>query len=305
MKVERLISILMLLLNKRKLTAKELSEYFEVSIRTIQRDMDTLCGAGIPIYGDVGKYGGYKLTENYKLDRSFLTTKEMDSLVVMLRGFSDTLFSDSIKTILEKMGGLNKNSSAIGKFRIDLTPWGADKGFQETLNSINKAMDESRLISFEYYDLYNKKTVRKVEPYITILKGGSWYIYAFCMLREKFRLFKIGRIFDLEVLEKEFTPRDNIEDPAELGKKDLKRENCEITIRFSSAVRGRIPDFFDPRRALENDKGDYIYKTSSPVDEWLISIIMSFGGDAEVLKPESLRDEIKKRIKKSISLYKL
>ncbi|MDA3810475.1 MAG: YafY family protein [Spirochaetaceae bacterium] len=199
MKVERLISILMLLLNKRKLTAKELAEYFEVSVRTIQRDMDTLCSAGIPIYGDVGKYGGYQLTENYKLDRSFLTVNEMDTLVTMLKGFSDTLFNDSIKTILEKMGGLNKTSTNLGNFQIDMTPWGADKGFLETLNHINKAIEEKRFVSFEYYDLYNNKTLRKVEPYITILKSGSWYIYGYCLLREEYRLFKISRIFELHI----------------------------------------------------------------------------------------------------------
>lgn len=92
MKIERLISILMLLLSKRKLTAKEMSEYFEVSVRTIQRDIDTLCSAGIPIYGDVGKYGGYQLTKNYKLDRTFLSKKEMDTLVVVLKGFGNPRF---------------------------------------------------------------------------------------------------------------------------------------------------------------------------------------------------------------------
>ncbi|MBI9100522.1 MAG: HTH domain-containing protein [Spirochaetaceae bacterium] len=188
MKVERLISILMLLLNKRKLTAKELAKYFEVSVRTIQRDMDTLSAAGIPLYGDVGMHGGYQLTENYKLERSFLTAKEMDTLIVMLRGFSDTLFTDSIRTILEKMGGINKNSPSLGNLHIDMTPWGADRDFQENLNRINSAIEESCLISFEYYDLYNSKTIRTVEPYTIMLKSNSWYLYG-CVKNTAFLRF--------------------------------------------------------------------------------------------------------------------
>jgi predicted DNA-binding transcriptional regulator YafY len=305
MKVERLISILMLLLNKRKLTAKELSGYFEVSIRTIQRDMDTLCNAGIPIYGDVGKYGGYQLTENYKLDRNFLTGKEMDTLVTMLKGFSDTLFSDSIRTILEKMGGFNKNTTSLGNLHIDMTPWGADKGFLETLNLINNAIEEKRLISFEYYDLYNNKTIRQVEPYISILKVGSWYIYAYCLKRKEYRVFKISRIFELRILQKTFEKRDNVGDPSQIGTMDLTRESSKIKIRFSPDSRGKIPDFFDPRIVEEDEMGRLIFDTSFPIDEWLISVIMSFGGDAEVLEPESLRKEIIRRIKKSYSLYQL
>ena len=305
MKVERLISILMLLLNKRKLTAKELSEYFEVSIRTIQRDIETLCGAGIPIYGDVGKHGGYQLTENYKLDRNFLTFNEMDTLIVMLKGFSDTLFSDSIRTILEKMGGFNKKSSNLGSLHIDMTPWGADRGFLDTLNQINKAIEEKRFISFEYYDLYNKKTVRKVEPYITILKGGSWYIYGFCLLREEYRLFKISRIFELKLKQQRFFRREDVGDLSSMGKLDRERDSTNIKIRFSLDARGKIPDFFDPRKAIDDGIGGMIFNVSFPIDEWLISIIMSFGGDAEVLEPQSLREEIKERIKKSILLYKL
>ena len=152
MKVERLISILMLLLNRKKLTARELAEYFEVSVRTIQRDIDSLCEAGIPVYGDVGQSGGYQLTDNYKLDRSFLTAQEMNTLVTMLNGFSDTMFGDSIRSVLEKIGGIN-SGRGLRTLQIDLTPWGSGSSFNDMLELISKAIEQCRLIRIEYYDL--------------------------------------------------------------------------------------------------------------------------------------------------------
>lgn len=300
-----MISILMLLLNKRKLTAKELSEYFEVSVRTIQRDMDTLCNAGIPIYGDVGKYGGYQLTENYKLNRSFLTLKEMDTLVVMLRGFKDTLFTDSIRTILEKMGSLNKTSPSINNFHIDMAPWGAESEFAEKLNAINKAIEEQRILSFKYYDLYSKKTDRTIEPYTILLKSNSWYIYGYCLLREEYRMFKITRIYDLDILTNHFVPRDDVLEPDMIGKADNDRESTTFKIRFAPQLRSRIPDYFDLDKSIEEDDGSIVHISSFPVDEWLYSLFMSFGSGAEILEPRWLRDEVINRIKKMNILYKL
>ncbi len=295
----------MLLLNKKKLTAKELSEYFEVSVRTIQRDIDSLCSAGIPIYGDVGKYGGYQLTENYKMDRTFLSEKEMDSLVIMLKGFSDTLFSDSIRTILEKMNGFDKKGSIQSNMHIDLTPWGSSSEFQAALNLINQSIEEKNIISFDYYDLYNNQTIRKVEPYITVLKGGSWYLYAYCLLRENYRLFKICRIFDLNTTCDKFVERDDIKDFSAVNKVGYSRKEEQIKFRFSPEAKGRIPDFFDPREAVKCGDGSILYNISFPIDEWLISIILGLGEYVEILEPEFLREEIKNRIKKSILLYKL
>lgn len=295
----------MLLLHRRKVTARELADYFEVSVRTIQRDMDTLCGAGIPIYGDVGKQGGYQLTENYRLDRSFLTRKEMDTLVPMLRGFSDTLFDDSLRTILEKVAGIKGEPSSFSHLRIDMTPWGAERDFHEVLNLIDNALKNHFLLTFEYFDLYNRKTERTAEPYTIILKGGSWYLYAYCLLREEYRLFKISRIFELRCDHQRFIPRSGSEDLSILEKIDRDRQAERIVIRFNKDARGRIPDFFDPRLAVEDDEGSLTFDLAFPVDEWLVNVFLGLSDCAEILEPLSLREEICKRIKKMKTLYKL
>ncbi len=302
MKIERLISILMLLLSRKKLTAKELADYFEVSVRTIQRDIDSLCEAGIPVYGDVGKTGGYQLSGNYRLDRGFLTGKEMDALVTMLNGFSDTLFGDSVRTILEKISG-TQNTAVKDAIRIDLTPWGPGGEFTGKFSEINRAVEQKRLIRFEYYDLFNNKTERTAEPYKTVFKGASWYVFAFCLLRGDYRLFRIGRLFSLEILDSHFRDRENVPDPDALFNLESARAASLIRIKFSPEARGKIPDFFDPREARVQEDGYILYELEMPVDEWLIAVFLGFGPDAEVLSPESLRDELKERIKKANSVY--
>lgn len=295
----------MLLLHKRKVTARELADYFEVSVRTIQRDMDTLSGAGIPLYGGVGKLGGYQLTENYRLDRSFLTKKEMETLVAMLIGFKDALFTDTVRTILEKVGGIDGAPASQGNLQIDMAPWGDDNDFRENLNKINRSIEERRLLSFEYYDLYNKKTHRQVEPYKIILKSNSWYLHGFCRLRSEYRLFKILRIFELTEERQCFEIREDARSE-DLGiNRDSERDSTVMRLRFSPEVKGRIPDFFDVRKAVVDELGYITFNISFPIDEWLLSILLGFGSGVEILEPESLRNEMRERVKKMQVLYKL
>jgi predicted DNA-binding transcriptional regulator YafY len=305
MKVDRLMSILMLLLDRQKCTARELAEYFEVSIRTIQRDIDALCEAGIPIYADVGQQGGYQLTENYRMDRSFLTRSEMDTLVMMLKGFQETLLSSSIKSIMEKLSGIHGTNTAHSTFHIDMTPWGADSRFSHTLKQLGKAIEQSHLISFEYFDLYNRKSERNVEPYKILIKSGSWYLHAYCLLRKDYRLFRLSRIFSLETSDSKFRKRDDSEWQSSQNSLEISREQSEMTIRFSPEARGRIPDFFDPRTAVEEPDGSLVFKQRFPVDEWLITVLLGISDVAEVLEPASLRAEVQNRIKKSRILYEL
>ena len=162
---------------------------------------------------------------------------------------------------------------------------------------------QKRLISFEYFDLFNNKTERKVEPYRTIFKGASWYLFAFCHLRNDYRLFRIGRLFNPEILDQHFNDREDLIEPQVLFDLDSARKGELVKIRFSREARGRIPDFFDPREACEQKDGSILYELQMPVDEWLITIFLGFGPDAEILSPESLRNEIKERIKKADNLY--
>lgn len=302
MKIDRLVSILLIILDKKKVTADELSKTFEVSIRTIHRDIDVLCTAGVPIYGEVGKNGGYHITENYKLDKSYISQKEVNVLVEILSGFKDTLFKDSIVDLLNKLSMLNEHNVLKRKLQIDTKPWGNNKRKNKILEDIYYATDHNLTLLYNYHDLYNKKTERQVQPYTIIMKGNSWYLYGYCMLRNDYRLFNINRIFDLQT-GGTFTVREDVK-PVEEIQIDRPRKTTPIKIKFSPSMRGRIPDFLDPKKEIIDEDGNTIYDIAFPVDEWLYSVILAFGHEAEVLKPDFIREEIHKRVEKILKIYK-
>lgn len=303
MKTERLLSILMILLHRRKITAKELAEYFEVSVRTIQRDMDSLAVAGIPLYAQVGKDGGYRLMDTYKINENFLTKDEMDTLIAVLHGFRDTLHNQSIRTIFEKLNGMQARDSAFDQLVIDLSPWDADAGFQETLRLIEDAIDRRKLLRFTYYDLHNHETRRTIEPYTLILKLSTWYLFGYCRLREDYRFFKISRMFDISALDEEFTPRDDIPAQKPWEEMNFSRPAESIVLRFAPSAKARIPDLFSPRDWIMEEDGGIRIVCRFPIDEWVMSLLLSFGHEMEVLAPAHLREEIIRRIQKNLDIY--
>lgn len=305
MKTERLLSILMILLHRHKITASELADYFEVSVRTIQRDMDSLAVAGIPLYASVGKDGGYQLIDTYRLDDTFLSKEEMDTLIAVLRGFRDTLTNRSIRTIFEKLHGLPQGESAFDKLVINLNPWGADpQFFQETLRRIESAIDQKKLLHFTYYDLYNNETHRTVEPYTLVLKVNTWYLFAYCRLRGDYRFFKVLRMFDLAVQDTLFSPRDDIPRCKPWEELDYSRPAEPILLKFQETARAKISDLFGHQGWTIAEDGSILINCYFPIDEWVISLILSYGSEVEVIKPLSLREEIIHRIEKNYKTYK-
>lgn len=289
------------IIDKKKVTADELSKAFDVSIRTIQRDIDTLCSSGIPIYGEVGKYGGYHITENYKLDKNYISQNEINTLLEILNSFKNTLFKDSVRDLLNKFSILNTTKPANNKLLIDSSPWGNTIRRNKKLDNIYKAVEENRYISFEYTDLNKKHTNRIVEPYTIIMKGISWYLYAYCTSRNDYRLFNINRINNLYVNDSfperlDFKPFNNsiIDSP---------KQSAEIIIK--TKLTSCVPDYLNPLEEKIYDKNFKIIKCVLPIDEWLYTVLLGMSNDYEILKPDDLRVEITDRIKKSLKNYDL
>lgn len=301
MKINRLVSVLLIIIQKKKVTAKELSNTFGVSIRTIQRDIDNLCNAGIPIYSEVGKNGGYHITENYKLDKNYISQKEINTLVGILNGFKDTLFKGSVRDLLNKFSIFSDNGTKNKKLLIDTKPWGNPERQNKKLDEIYKATEISRLLIFDYTDLHKNMTKRKIEPYTIIMKGNSWYIYAYCHLRNDYRLFNTNRMLNIE-LEETFTERTNLK-PIEDFKIDRPRPSTEITMKIINSF--QIPEYLNYIDEILDVEGNRIIKCSLPIDEWLYSVFLSLSNDIEIMEPNFVRAEVTKRIKKSIEIYNL
>lgn len=194
MKIDRLFSILMIIINKEKITAKELSEYFQVSVRTIQRDIDTLSMSGIPIYAEIGKNGGYQLLDNYKLDMSFLNTKEAKVIKSLLGSLEQAVPYLDIKSVSNKFSMIPSDESEDNKIIVKLNPLINEENFKNNIEIIAKARDSYNKINIKYIDANFKETNRIICPYTLVMMGSIWYLYGYCDLRKDFRLFKLSRI---------------------------------------------------------------------------------------------------------------
>lgn len=301
MKVDRLLSIVIMLLNKKRITAKALADYFEVSIRTIQRDIEAINMAGIPIVSYRGQYGGYGLLENYKIDKNFLSDSEHRLLMVALAGINKAYEDKDLKNIIEKLTSIRSNNCSLNdsKILMDFSPWGFSQSLKNKIESIKKAIAEKKIAKFNYVDLNGKSTEREVEPGLIALKLNRWYLHGFCRLRQDFRLFKLTRIRDLVITDELFETKKNIP----TLNFTFPSEEIKIKLKFDRRSLSKIDNYFDLESLNFNSDG-YIYVTVSyPEDEWVYGMILSFGDWVEVIDPPHIKEIIKDKAKRIFEKY--
>lgn len=299
MKDSRLFRILYYILEKGRVTAKELSEKFEVSIRTIYRDIDSLSSAGIPIYALQGKGGGIEIAKEFVLSKSLLSEDEKNMIMTSLHSFDGTgnIFGDELLTKLSALFNV-KNTNWI---EVDFNNWQNNKIKEKTFNLLKSAILDKNIISFSYFATNKDETNRKVKPVRLIFKGQDWYLYAFCLLRNDFRYFKLNRIKNLEILQTNFD--DDFEEV--ILKKEIKYENIiRVKVRFDKKVAFRIYDELSTD-IVEDDEGNLYAQIEMPSDYNLYSYIFSFGDMAEILEPIEIRVKIKEMIDKMKKIYEI
>lgn len=298
MKKHRLFRILYYILAKGKVTANELADKFEVSVRTIYRDIDSLSSAGIPIYATQGKDGGIEIAEDFVLSKSLLTEDEKEQIMAALHGFDSTtkLYERELMTKLSAQFKI-KNTNWI---EVDFNNWQNSAIYEKIFNEIKSAILSKNLISFSYFSSNEEETGRKVKPARILFKGQDWYLYAFCLLRNDFRFFKLSRIKNLERLEETFD--DSYEDL--IFKKEYKYENIvKVKVKFDRRVAFRVYDELSGD-ITEDDEGNLYTEIAIPNDYNLYGYIFSFGDGAEILEPEEIRIKFKEMINNMSEKYK-
>lgn len=299
MKDSRLFKILYYILEKGKVTAGELADKLEVSVRTIYRDIDSLSAAGIPIYAIKGKGGGIEIDKEFVLSKSILSEDEKNMIMSSLYGLSST--SDLLgKELLTKLSALF-NMKNINWLEVDFNNWQNNKVSEKAFNDIKFAILNKHIISLLYFGVYGAQTKRSCKPVRLIFKGQDWYLYAFCLLRNDFRYFKLSRIRDLEVLPEKF--EDNFDDI--ILKKEIKYENItHIKARFDKRVAFRVYD--ELALGITKDEGESLYvEIEIPDDYNLYSYIFSFGDAVEVLEPKDIRIKIGEMANKIAKKYNI
>ena len=297
MKDNRLFRILYYILEKGKVTANELADKFEVSVRTIYRDIDSISSAGIPIYALQGKGGGIEIAEDFVLSKSLLSENEKQQIMSALQGLDNTTIQRE-NELLTKLSALfkMKNTSWI---EVDFNNWQNNKMYEKTFDDIKSAILSKNIISFTYFSSNEKETDRSVKPVRLLFKSQDWYLYALCLLRNDFRYFKLSRIKNLEIHTEKFD--DNFEDA--ILKKEMPHENTvHIKVKFDRKVAFRVYDELNGE-IIEDDEGNLYAEIEIPNDYNLYNYIFSFGDGAEVLEPKEIRMQIKEMINKMAEKY--
>lgn len=308
MKIDRLLSITLMLINRPIVTARELSDRFDVSIRTIYRDIESIAAAGIPVTACNGKGGGYCLVDNYRVDRQLLSLDDMLSILTALKGINTTFNNSSIDTTIDKIESLvpdDKLSQVRQHFEniiIDLAPWYNETGHKILLEKINGAISENRLITFNYRNLKGEESIRKIEPMTLILKTWCWYCYGFCTDKNDYRLFRLSRMSQCTPLEERFKRREGRFVDSDLLKEDS-RPAIELQLRFSPDALSIIEEHFGSHPSTIDNKGNFIVTINYPEDEWVYSSILGYGDKCEVLSPPHVRKIISTRLKNAARFY--
>lgn len=298
MRDSRLFRILYYVLEKGKVTANELSEKFEVSVRTIYRDIDVISSAGIPIYATQGKGGGIEIADDFVLKKSLLSEKEQEQILVALKGLEgiNKQYENELLTKLSAFFKI-KNTNWI---EVDFTNWQRGNEYDELFNDIKSAIINKNIIRFTYFSSNEKETSREVKPIRLLFKGWDWYVYTFCLLRNEFRYFKLSRIRDLKILDENF--EDSYEDVVLIKKMEYK-DTVHVKLKFDRKVAFRVYDEMGDIK--EDEEGNLYAEIELPNDYNLYNYIFSFGESVEVLAPIEIRNNIRDMINKMSRIYNM
>lgn len=298
MEQSRLFKIVYHLLEKGKSTAPELAEKFEVSIRTIYRDLDTISAAGIPIYATQGKGGGIFIMQDFVLNKSLLSELEKEQILMALQGISATEHNQTDE-LLMKLSGLFQ-SKVTNWIEVDFSEWYKNTPNYDVFNLIKNAIFNQYTITFSYFAREGNYSNRTVEPIKLIFKNKDWYLYGFCLLRNDFRFFKLTRIKDLEISSDTFIRE--VKSSHEIETVIKNKNFIHAKLKFSPKVAFRVYDEFTDNVSKDN-QGNLYVNIDLPDNETLFSYILSFGDNVEILEPDYLRHSMKEKLALMLEKY--
>jgi predicted DNA-binding transcriptional regulator YafY len=301
MRLERLLSIILILSNKKIITGKELSEHFEVSLRTIYRDIEKISSAGIPISAIGGKNGGFSMMDTFNVKNYFLNNNESLFLGSLLENLSvifgrNNYFNEIIlkqKSILNK-----KNNSEEKSLKIDLSHFNIENSLKKYFKIINEAIEECRYLSFDYTNRNLKEEKRLVEAIQISFENGNWYLISYCLDRKEYRKFKFLRMRNLEIKEKFLKNFHNLDMIKEIFTRKYIEKSIKVELLFSKEIGNHLKEFFPEEKIAQQNDGNFLVKEFFPYEEGLIKFILGFGKNCKILKPDYLIKDFRKYLKK-------
>ena len=308
MKIDRLLSIIVYLMNRELVSARVLAERFGVTVRTIQRDMETIELAGIPILSIQGPNGGYGIMETFKIDSRLVSVEDLYYIITSLKSVSETMGDTGPDETLEKIKGLlpagesDFFSGRKGKLSMDFSQLGGDPRQKESFRIVKEAVDSERLLRFSYTSNKLETTTRTVEPLTIAFKWRSWYLFAWCRAKESYRTFRISRIRNPEILAARFKRKEiSFEEYCACQEKSVPA--TELVLRFDASMRSLVEEYYREENLSEGPDGSLIARIAMPEDNWLYGFILSYGPYVTVLKPPHVKKKIRDMARQIASRY--
>lgn len=300
MKIDRLIGILSILLQQEKMTAPLLAEKFEVSRRTINRDIEDLCKAGIPIVTTQGQNGGISIMEGYRMDRTLLTASDMQSILAGLRSLNSISGTHRYQQLMDKLSvGTSSALTSNEHILIDLASW-YKNSLAPKIELIQAAIERKERIAFTYYSPKGESK-RMMEPYLLIFKWASWYVWGYCMKRKDYRMFKLNRMQEVKDSGETFVPRNLPEPKIDIGQRF--RDQIVITALFQPETKWRIIEEYGMESFTELEDGRLKFQFGFMGKESLFGWLLGFCDGVELIEPAELRTEFLEVINKIQKTY--
>ncbi len=302
MKLERLYAITVYLLNHGRTSAKELAKYFEVSTRTIQRDIDSLCLSGIPIAAVAGSAGGYEIAERFQLDKQFATSDDCSYILTALQGFVSATDDQKVKHTLEKMSSVlqpTDNNGIILDFSV------VREGDNILLQSLQSAALQKRAVNFTYTNNNNETRTHNVEPIAVIYRWYSWYLLAYSKVKDDYRTYKLVRMSDLSITDTPFIKKHESADIIlkKIDKTDS-RQYTTVLIKCREPAKSRVIEYLKGTIIEESANGDTLMRLIVVENEqFWIGTLLSLGDNVEVIEPKEIRYRLLKSAEKIVALY--
>lgn len=300
MKIDRLVGILSILLQKEQTTAPQLAEKFEVSVRTILRDLDVLSRAGIPIVTRQGSSGGISILEGYRLDRTLLTGREMQDILAGLRSLDSVNGTNRYQCLMEKLSaGSSEWVAGDSSILIDLSEWDK-KNLTVKIERIRSAIETEQELQFHYYGPKGESE-RVVQPYYLIFRWSSWYLWGWCTQRQDWRLFKLGRMDGLAKTGQRFEKR--LAHYPDLRNERIFPGGIHVRARFEPGCKWRLVEEFGAECFTVEPDGRLLFEADYTDVDNLMSWLLTFGSAAELLEPAPLRERLRTKLEEMLKRY--
>lgn len=298
MKIYRLIGILATLQQKKSVTAPYLAEKFEVSRRTINRDIEEICKAGIPLVTTQGAGGGISIMEGFSLDTTVFTKQELAAIFTGLKSLDSVSRSASGETLARKIGG-SPAVKVADHMMIDLASHYKDD-LATKLEQIKSAIASSKCIAFRYY--YEKgETDKLIEPCLAVFKWSDWYVFGYCRQRQDFRMYKLRRLWDLRVTDETFSPREVPEEKKRFG--SHMTDDYLVAAIYDPCVKYRLVEEYGPACFTQREDGKLYAQRGFSTREQAVEWFLGFGDKVKVLEPPEMVERMKNALDAVRNLY--